>query len=91
MPSSRAGERQLVTPQQSGLGARIILGSQPSAVRMPNTLDALEAEALKLTPQERLQLADRLIASVFQGQEVEALEPSMLRGASRRFSVAAQS
>ena len=38
---------------------------------MSSALDALEAQALKLTPEERVQLADRLIASVFEDHEVE--------------------
>jgi len=38
---------------------------------MSNTLEALKAQALKLTPEERVQLADRLIASVFEDHEVE--------------------
>jgi len=38
---------------------------------MSNTLEALKAQALQLTPEERVQLADRLIASVFEDHEVE--------------------
>ena len=38
---------------------------------MSNVIEALQAQALKLTPDERIQLADRLIASVFEDHEVE--------------------
>jgi putative addiction module component (TIGR02574 family) len=38
---------------------------------MSNTLEVLEEQALKLTPEERVQLADRLIASVFKDHELE--------------------
>ena len=34
-------------------------------------LEAVEAQALKLTAEERAQLADRLIASLFEDHEVE--------------------
>lgn len=38
---------------------------------MSNQLEAVEAQALKLTAEERARLADRLIASLFEGSEVE--------------------
>ncbi|HSV51701.1 MAG TPA: addiction module protein [Burkholderiaceae bacterium] len=38
---------------------------------MPATLDAIETEALKLPPEERVRLADHLLASVSGEQEVE--------------------
>lgn len=38
---------------------------------MSNQLEAVEAQALKLTAEERARLADRLIASLFEGGEVE--------------------
>ena len=38
---------------------------------MSNALEAVEAQALKLTPEERAQLADRLIASLFEDHAVE--------------------
>ena len=38
---------------------------------MSNQLEILEAQALKLSPDERSQLADRLIASLFQDNEIE--------------------
>jgi putative addiction module component (TIGR02574 family) len=38
---------------------------------MPNDLKTIEAQALKLPAEERAQLADRLIASLFGNQEVE--------------------
>jgi len=38
---------------------------------MPSQLEMLEAQALKLSPEERAQLADRLIASLFQDNEIE--------------------
>ena len=34
-------------------------------------LEMLEAQALKLSPEERAQLADRLIASLFRDTEIE--------------------
>lgn len=38
---------------------------------MSSQLEMLEAQALKLSPEERAQLADRLIASLFQGNEID--------------------
>ncbi len=38
---------------------------------MSSQLEAVEAWALKLTAEERAQLADRLIASLFEDHEVE--------------------
>jgi putative addiction module component (TIGR02574 family) len=38
---------------------------------MATRLKIVEAQALELTPEERAQLADRLIASLFDGQEIE--------------------
>jgi putative addiction module component (TIGR02574 family) len=38
---------------------------------MSSQLEMLEAQALKLSPEERAQLADRLIASLFQDNEIE--------------------
>lgn len=38
---------------------------------MSNQLEVVEAQALKLTAEERARLADRLIASLFEGSEVE--------------------
>ncbi len=38
---------------------------------MSSQLEMLEAQALKLSPKERAQLADRLIASLFQDNEIE--------------------
>ncbi len=38
---------------------------------MPSQLEMLEAQALKLSPEERVRLADRLIASLFQDNEIE--------------------
>ena len=38
---------------------------------MPTELEAIEAQALKLSPEERARLADRLIASLFEDKEVE--------------------
>jgi putative addiction module component (TIGR02574 family) len=38
---------------------------------MSSQLEAVEAQALKLTAAERAQLADRFIASLFEDQEVE--------------------
>jgi len=38
---------------------------------MSNQLDLVEAQALKLSPEERAQLADRLVASLFKDQDIE--------------------
>jgi putative addiction module component (TIGR02574 family) len=38
---------------------------------MSSQLEMLEAQALMLSPEERAQLADRLIASLFQENEIE--------------------
>lgn len=38
---------------------------------MPGQLEIVEAQALKLTSEERAQLADRLIASLFEDAEAE--------------------
>ena len=38
---------------------------------MPATLDTIETEALKLSPEERMRLADHLLASVSGGQDIE--------------------
>ena len=59
-----------------GLGRRksvraSFLCSKPFGVCMSNVIEALQAQALRLTPDERIQLADRLIASVFEDHEVE--------------------
>jgi putative addiction module component (TIGR02574 family) len=39
---------------------------------MPNQLAIVEAQALKLTPEDRAQLADRLITSLFEDHEIES-------------------
>jgi putative addiction module component (TIGR02574 family) len=38
---------------------------------MSNQLEIVEAQALKLSPEERVQLADRLITSLFDDGEIE--------------------
>lgn len=38
---------------------------------MPSELEVIEAQALKLTAEERARLADRLIASLFEDNEIE--------------------
>ncbi len=38
---------------------------------MPTTLEIVEAQAFQLSPEERAQLADRLIASLFDDQQIE--------------------
>jgi putative addiction module component (TIGR02574 family) len=38
---------------------------------MASELEAIEAQALKLTAEERVRLADRLIASLFEDKEIE--------------------
>jgi putative addiction module component (TIGR02574 family) len=39
---------------------------------MSSQFDAIESQALKLTAEERAQLADRLISSIFEDHEIEA-------------------
>ncbi len=39
---------------------------------MANQLEIVQAEALKLTVEERAQLADRLLTSIFEDQEIDA-------------------
>lgn len=41
-------------------------------VRMSTRFEIVETEALKLTAEERAQLADRLITSIFDDHELEA-------------------
>lgn len=38
---------------------------------MSSQLETVQAQALQLTPEERVQLADRLLASLFEDREVE--------------------
>lgn len=38
---------------------------------MPSELEAIQAQALKLSAEERARLADRLIASLFDDKEIE--------------------
>ena len=38
---------------------------------MSSQLEIVEAQALKLSPEERAHLADRLVASLFKDQEIE--------------------
>jgi len=38
---------------------------------MSNQLEIVEAQALKLSPEERAQLADRLVTSLFKDEEIE--------------------
>jgi putative addiction module component (TIGR02574 family) len=38
---------------------------------MSNELEIVEAQALKLSPKERAELADRLLASLFKDNEIE--------------------
>ena len=38
---------------------------------MPTQLEIIEAQALSLTPEERARLADRLITSLFDDQDIE--------------------
>jgi putative addiction module component (TIGR02574 family) len=50
-----------------------MIGTLPiSEIRMSSRLEAVEAQALKLTAEERAQLADRLIASLFADHEIES-------------------
>lgn len=38
---------------------------------MSNQFEMVQAQALKLSPEERAQLADRLVASLFKDQDIE--------------------
>jgi len=38
---------------------------------MPTSLEIVEAQAFQLSPEERAKLADRLIASLFDDQQIE--------------------
>jgi len=50
-----------------------MIGAIPGLeVRMSSQLEIVEAQALKLTAEERAQLADRLITSLFEDHEIEA-------------------
>ena len=50
-----------------------MIGAIPGLeVRMSSQLEIVEAQALKLTAEERAQLADRLITSIFEDHEIEA-------------------
>jgi putative addiction module component (TIGR02574 family) len=49
-----------------------MIGAIPGLeVRMSSQLEIVEAQALKLTAEERAQLADRLITSIFEDHEIE--------------------
>jgi putative addiction module component (TIGR02574 family) len=45
--------------------------NRENSLSISSQLETLEAQALKLTAEERAQLADRLIASLFEDNEVE--------------------
>ena len=50
-----------------------MIGAIPGLeVRMSSQLEIVEAQALKLTAEERAQLADRLMTSIFEDHEIEA-------------------
>lgn len=49
----------------------MILWIQALGAAMSNHLESVEAQALRLTAEERAQLADRLLASLFEDQDVE--------------------
>jgi putative addiction module component (TIGR02574 family) len=49
-----------------------MIGSSEQGELMSSQLKFVEAEALKLTAEERAELADRLIASIFEDHEIEA-------------------
>src|SRR5688572_8817265 len=53
-----------VKPLQRRFAARIICLPPPYGASMSSQLEAVEAQALKLSAEERAQLADRLIASL---------------------------
>ena len=39
---------------------------------MSQTVEQIEAQALRLSPEDRVRLADRLIASVFEDEAIES-------------------
>jgi len=60
-----------VGPRQRRPSGRIIIMVWPLGAAMSSQLETVEAQALKLTAEERAQLADRLLASLFEDHEVE--------------------
>ncbi len=71
-PGAYGGARAANGPQRGPPRASMI-GAPPSLeVRMSNQLEIVEAQALKLTAEERAQLADRLITSLFEDYEIES-------------------
>jgi hypothetical protein len=48
---------------------------------MSNQLEVVEAQALRLSPEERVQLADRLVASLFKDQEIESGRATLIPAA----------
>ena len=60
-----------IGPRQRRLSGRIITGVWPLGAAMSRQLETVEAQALKLTAEERAHLADRLLASLFEDHEVE--------------------
>lgn len=55
-----------------GVVAGMIEATPRSEGDMSSQLDIVQAQALKLTAEERAQLADRLITSIFDDHEIEA-------------------
>jgi putative addiction module component (TIGR02574 family) len=66
--------RRLASPlglSRGGVAGVSFASIQRGGVLMSSQLEAVEAQALKLTAEERAQLADRLIASLFEDKEIE--------------------
>jgi hypothetical protein len=78
----------LIGRQQASIGTGMIGAIPGLEVRMSSQLEIVEAQALKLTAEERAQLADRLITSLFEdlelkllGQRKSSAAPGKLRAA----------
>lgn len=63
---------QKLGPQQALIGTGMIDSRPIPEGRMSSQFETVEAQALKLTTEERAQLADRLITSIFDDHEIES-------------------
>lgn len=68
----RARLNAVVGPQQAPTDTSIIGTIPISEIRMSSQLETVEAQALMLSAEERAQLADRLITSIFDDHEIES-------------------
>ena len=48
---------------------------------MPSQLEIVEAQGLKLSPEDRAQLADRLVTSLFKDEEIESGRATLIPAA----------